>query len=58
MSSSFPDEANEADVVEQARSVVDDHDDAPPTRPSVASDEASEADVLEQGAELVEDDER
>jgi hypothetical protein len=53
------DDANEADVAEQQRSVIEEDDgpDAVPTPPSVSRDEADEADVLEQGAEVGQDDE-
>jgi hypothetical protein len=54
MSTTPFDEANEADVAEQQRSVSD--DDAFPTPPRVPLDEANEADALEQGAEVGEDD--
>ena len=57
MSTSPFDDANEADVAEQQRSVTDGEDDGPPTPPTVPGDQANEADVLEQGAEVGEDDE-
>ncbi len=50
-----PDEADDADIAEQQRSVTDD-DDAPPIRPTASPDDADEADALEQGAEVVGDD--
>jgi hypothetical protein len=55
MSSSPFDDADEADVAEQQRSVNRD-DDVPPTPPTVAPDQADEADALEQGAEVGDDD--
>jgi hypothetical protein len=58
MTSTPFDDANEADVAEQQRSVIEEDDgpDAVPTPPSVSRAEANEADVLEQGAEVGEDD--
>jgi len=56
MSSSPFDEADEADVTEQQRPVVDD-DDGRTAPPSLDQDQANEADVLEQGAEVGEDEE-
>jgi hypothetical protein len=53
---SRPDEADDADLAEQQRSVTGD-DDAPPTRPTATPDQADEADALEQGTEVVGDDE-
>ena len=55
MSSSPFDEADEADVSEQQRPVVD--DDGPTAPPSFDQDQANEADLLEQGAEVGEDEE-
>jgi hypothetical protein len=56
---STPDEADEADVAEQQRSVAEDDASELPTPPTAALDEANEADVLEQGAEVgLDDDER
>lgn len=55
MSTTPFDEADDADVAEQQRSVTDD-DDAPPSRPAAPLDEANEADALEQGAEVGADD--
>jgi hypothetical protein len=54
MSTAPFDEANDADIAEQLRSVADD-DDAPPSPPTVPLDQANEADALEQGAEVGED---
>ncbi len=55
---SSPDEANDADVAEQQRSVIPgDDNDALPGAPTARLDEANEADALEQGAEIVEDEE-
>jgi hypothetical protein len=48
-------EADDADLAEQQRSIVDDGDE-PPTR-TATPDEADEADALEQDAELADDDE-
>jgi hypothetical protein len=56
MSSRPFDEADDADLADQQRSVVTD-DDAPPTRPTAPLDQANEADALEQGAEVTGDDE-
>jgi len=55
MTSSSFDQANEADVAEQQREVVE--DDSPRTPPSVPPDQADEADVLEQADEVGEDEE-
>ena len=53
-----PDEANEADLAEQQRSVIPgDENGELPTRPTAALDDANEADALEQGAEVGEDEE-
>ncbi len=56
MTSRPMDEADDADLAEQQRSITGD-DDAPPTRPMATLDEADEADALEQGAEVQGDDE-
>ncbi|WP_028653048.1 hypothetical protein [Nocardioides halotolerans] len=55
MTSTPFDEANEADVAEQQRPVLDDDDPRPV--PTASLDQADEADVLEQGAEIADDDE-